>query len=81
MTKKGLKTSAYRVAVLALVAGLVFSILASITFGNADISIKEVYRVIFYEIFHIDALSEYSGGAVHDVVCSYGFPEFFWLLR
>ena len=53
MTKKGLKTSAYRVAVLALVAGLVFSILASITFGNADISIKEVYRVIFYEIFQI----------------------------
>ena len=75
MTKKGLKTSAYRVAVLALVAGLVFSILASITFGNADISIKEVYRVIFYEIFHIDALSEYSGGAVHDVVWLIRFPR------
>ena len=55
MTKKGLKTSAYRVAVLALVAGLVFSILASITFGNADISIKEVYRVIFYPKLNVTA--------------------------
>lgn len=73
--KKVVKTPLYSIVMLALLVGLVFSILASITFGNADISIKEVYQVIFYEIFHIDRFSQYGQGAVHDVVWLIRFPR------
>ena len=69
------KTSLYGVMLLILAAGLVLSILASITFGNADISIQEVYKVIFYEIFHADSFSAYGDGAVHDVVWLIRFPR------
>lgn len=47
MKEKKIKTSVYGAVIILLLAGLVFSILSSITFGNADISIKEVYSVIF----------------------------------
>ena len=61
------------VAVLIGLAGfLIFSILAAITFGNADLSLKDVYSVIAYKLFHIKNLSAYAEGAVHDVV---------WLIR
>ena len=61
------------VAVLIGLAGfLIFSILAAITFGNADLSLKDVYSVIAYKLFHIKSLSAYAEGAVHDVV---------WLIR
>lgn len=75
MKEKKIKTSVYGAVIILLLAGLVFSILASITFGNADISIKEVYSVIFYELFHIDSLSAYASGAVHDVVWLIRFPR------
>lgn len=70
-----LHTSAFILVLLALLAVLVFSVLASVTFGNADISLKEVYSVILYEIFHIDSLSAYAQGAVHDVVWLIRFPR------
>ena len=61
------------VAVLIGLAGfLIFSILAAITLGNADLSLKDVYSVIAYKLFHIKSLSAYAEGAVHDVV---------WLIR
>ena len=60
---------------LVLLALLIFSILASITFGNADISIKDVYSVVAYELFHPDSLSGYASGAVHDVVWIIRFPR------
>ena len=61
------------VAVLIGLAGfLIFSILAAITFGNADLSLKDVYSVIVYKLFHIKSLSAYAEGAIHDVV---------WLIR
>ena len=49
-----------------------FSILAAVTFGNADLSLKDVYSVILYKIFHIKSMASYSEGAIHDVV---------WLIR
>lgn len=58
-----------------LFLGLVFSVLASITFGNADISVDEVYKVIGYEIFKIDSMKSYSEGAIHDVVWLIRFPR------
>ncbi|MGI6018041.1 MAG: FecCD family ABC transporter permease [Marvinbryantia sp.] len=65
-------TSVFVLALLALLAVLIFSVLASVTFGNADLTLKEVYSVILYQLFHINSLSAYAEGAVHDVV---------WLIR
>ena len=62
----------YVTVFLGLTAFLIFSILAAITFGNADLSLKDVYSVIAYRLFHIKSLADYAEGAVHDVV---------WLIR
>ena len=69
------KTSFSIAVFIGLLILLLFSILAAITFGNADISIKEVYQVIFYELFHIGEFSTYGEGAVHDVVWLIRFPR------
>lgn len=58
-----------------LLALLVFSVLTSITFGNADISVKEVYSVVLYELFHLDRFVQFSEGPVHDVVWLIRFPR------
>ena len=73
-TKKGsvLRASMYVAVLIGLAGFLIFSILAAITFGNADLSLKDVYSVIAYKLFHIKSLSAYAEGAVHDVV---------WLIR
>ena len=54
---------------------LLISIVASITFGNADISVKEVYSVIAYELFHMERFASFSQGAVHDIVWLIRFPR------
>lgn len=73
-TKKNniFRTSIYVTAFLGLTAFLIFSILVAITFGNADLSLKDVYSVIAYRLFHIKSLADYADGAIHDVV---------WLIR
>ena len=73
--QKALSFQAYIVILIGLVTLLVFSILASITFGNADISIDEVYSVIAYEVFHIDRFKAFAEGAIHDVVWIIRFPR------
>jgi iron complex transport system permease protein len=65
-------SSAWLLIMAGLLAIMVFSVLAAVTFGNADITIKEVYGVIGSELFQHDSMSGYSEGAVHDVV---------WLIR
>jgi len=62
-------------AFIFLAAALVFSMLSAITFGNADISLQEVYYVAAYELFRIDKFSAYAQGAVHDVVWLIRFPR------
>lgn len=69
------KTSFSVMIFLILVIVLFFSILAAITFGNADISLQEVYRVVFYELFKIEKFAAYGEGAVHDVVWLIRFPR------
>ena len=69
------RTSWYLLVTAALLALLVFSVLISITFGNADISVREVYQVVLYEVFHIQSLEEYGTGAIHDVVWLIRFPR------
>lgn len=73
--QKKLPTVGFITVMIALFVLLIFSILASITFGNADISIKEVYSVVAYEFFHLDRFSEFSEGAIHDVVWIIRFPR------
>ena len=75
MKDKHLKTSAFAIVIIALTGGLVCSILASITFGNADISISDVYKVILYKITRVSGLADYGQGAVHDVVWLIRFPR------
>lgn len=66
------RTSVYATALVGLTLFLIFSVLAAVTFGNADLSLKDVYSVILYKIFHIKSMASYAEGAVHDVV---------WLIR
>lgn len=72
---KTLSFSAFAAVLLFLLVLLMISVLASITFGNADISIKEVYSVVAYELFHIESLAEYASGPIHDVVWIIRFPR------
>lgn len=71
----GLSSLGFTTVLIVLLALLVFSILASITFGNADLSVKEVYSVVAYELFHIRKFSDFAEGAVHDVVWIIRFPR------
>lgn len=70
--KRSTKIVNWKVLTILLLVGLVLSVFAAVTFGNADISVSEVYRVIGYEVFHLDSCKEYASGAIHDVV---------WLIR
>lgn len=58
--------------ILILISLLIISIMIGVTIGSAEISIGEAYKVIGYEVFNIKSFSEYSAGAIHDVV---------WLIR
>lgn len=73
--KKKLSSKEYNLILLLLFWVLLFSIVTSVTFGNADITWKEVYSVIGYEFFHIDKFSEFATGAIHDVVWLIRFPR------
>ena len=74
------KTSFSIVVFIGLLVLLGFSILAAITFGNADISIQEVYRVVCYELFHIDGFRHMEKEQSMMWCGSYGSQECFWEL-
>lgn len=67
--------SLFVLALVLMSAFLIFSVMAAITFGNADISLQDVYSVIGYELFKIERFSAFSEGAVHDVVWLIRFPR------
>lgn len=75
MKKKEIESSVFGIILILLLVGLVLSVLISITLGNADISVAEVYKVILYEWFHVDSFSAWGEGAVHDVVWMIRFPR------
>lgn len=60
------------VSIIILLLILALSIGFAVSLGSVDISIKEVYSIIFYKIFGIGNEEVLSNGAVHDVV---------WLIR
>lgn len=64
--------SLFFAALIGLLLALIVSILAAVTFGNADISIGDAYSVISYEIFNINKFASFAEGAIHDVI---------WLIR
>lgn len=68
-------TSVFFITLILLAAGLVFSVMAAITFGNADISLKDVYSVIGCELFKMKRFSAFAEGPVHDVVWLIRFPR------
>lgn len=73
MKEKGLiyNTPVYIVVCLALLGGLVLSMLAAVTFGTMHIPIGDVYSALLYKLFGVgDAAIENT--AIHDVV---------WLIR
>ncbi|MGN0315762.1 MAG: FecCD family ABC transporter permease [Fusicatenibacter sp.] len=73
--KKAVPIPAFISALVILLSLLIISVLAAITFGNAEISVKEVYSVIAWEIFRDERFSSYASGAVHDVVWLIRFPR------
>ena len=66
------RTPMYMGVSIVLLVSLILSIGFAVSFGSVDISIKEVYSIIFYKLFGIGNESTLSNGAVHDVV---------WLIR
>lgn len=75
MGKRNTSTVLKCVVLVLMAVGLLLSVMASITFGNADISIPNVYQVVLYQIFHLNSLSEFASGAIHDVVWLIRFPR------
>ena len=57
---------------LVLLALLVLSVLAAVSFGTMTIPIGDVYRVILHELFGLGDPAVWGSGGVHDVV---------WLIR
>ena len=65
-------TPLYILAIFILLVLLVFSILFAVTVGSADLSIGQVYGVIFYKLFGLGDPQTMASGAIHDIV---------WLIR
>ena len=61
--------------IIVLIIVLIVSVLAAITFGNAQLTLQDVYSVLGYEIFHFKGLESYGKGAIHDVVWLIRFPR------
>lgn len=72
--KTGRKTENlfWGVCQLGLFVLLLISILTAITFGNAEISVSQVYGVLACKLFHLEQYGIYASGSIHDVV---------WLIR
>ena len=59
---------AYLAVCLVLLALLVLSVLAAVSFGTMTIPIGDVYRVILHELFGLGDPAAWGSGGVHDVV-------------
>ena len=66
---------AYIIAIIALLGGLVFSILLAVMFGSVRISFQDVYGVIVHKIFGIGDAAAYGKGVIHDVVWFIRLPR------
>lgn len=69
------RTPTYIGVSIILIIILSFSILITVTMGSVDISIKDVYEIIVYKLFHIGNEKLLSSGPVHDIVCFIRLPR------
>lgn len=65
----------YVVAIFVLLAALVLSILAAVTFGSVKLSVGEVYAEILYKLTGIGDPELYASGVLHDVVWYVRLPR------
>lgn len=65
-------TPLYMLAIFVMTALLVLSVLFAVTVGSANLSVPQVYGIIFFKLFGIGDPAALSSGAVHDIV---------WLIR
>lgn len=65
----------YICTIFVLLAVLFLSVLYAVTVGSADLSMKDVYQVIFYEIFKVGDPEVWGSGAIHDIVWVIRFPR------
>lgn len=70
--QKHLSNHSFIILLILLFGLLVLSVLIAVTFGNANITITDVYKVVARELFRLPGLEDYSSGPIHDVV---------WLIR
>lgn len=60
------------VTICILIIGVILSVLYAVTVGSANLTTKQVYDIILYELFRLGDAQTLSSGAVHDIV---------WLIR
>lgn len=73
--RKAISPAAMGAIIVVLLALLVVSIVTAVMFGSASLTPEKVYGVIGYELFHIDSLSQYASGSVHDIVWEIRLPR------
>lgn len=65
-------TPIYVLAILLLFGLLIFSVLYAVTVGSAELTVRQVYDIVFFRFLGIGNADELSSGAIHDIV---------WLIR
>ena len=66
---------AYVLAIFVMLALLILSILAAVTFGSVKLSVGEVYGEIIYKFFGLGDPEVYSAGKLHDIVWFVRLPR------
>ena len=65
----------YVVAILVLLAALVVSVLASVTFGSVPLSVGEVYGVILHKLLGVGNAQVFGSGKLYDIVWFIRLPR------
>ena len=65
----------YVVAILVLLAALVVSVLAAVTFGSVPLSVGEVYGVILHKLLGVGDAQVFGSGKLYDIVWFIRLPR------
>ena len=68
-------TPVYVAAIFVMIALVVLSVLAAVTFGSVKLSVGEVYGEILYKFFGIGDPELYGAGKLHDIVWHIRLPR------
>lgn len=72
MSNKRWSTASFFVLLIGI---SLFSIGMAVIFGNANLSIQDVYKVIGYQLFSIEKWKIYGEGAIYDIVWNIRLPR------